>query len=114
MKIVNYCYPNLNQNAIEEQLGEDITTELTIGTSPIILLSIINTNRRLIKLFTIQYSNPSTKLWVRHGVGVSASNSSFALPENRLYENSSQASRPLSVVTSLGTALLRFTVVNKL
>jgi len=116
VKIVNWCggYSNLNQRNTEEQLGEDITTQLTVGTSSIILLSTINLSRKLIKLFTVEYSEPLTQLWVRHGTGVSVNNSGFALPENRLYENSLQASRPLSLVTNIGTALIKFTVVNKL
>ena len=115
VRIVNFCHSNLNQqNTIDEQLSEDITNQLIIGTSPIIILAAINLSRKLIKLFTLQYSDPSTQLWVRHGTGVTVNNSGFALPENRLYENTSQASRALSLVTNVGIALVRFTVVNKL
>jgi len=115
VKIINYCYTNLNQrfNA-NESLSEDITNEITIGTSPILLLSTINLARKIIKIFTVEYSNPLTKLWVRHGTNVSINNSGFALPANRFYINTSQASRPLSLVCNTGTALVRFTVVNKL
>ena len=115
VRIVNCCYLNLNhKNAANELLGDDITNEITIGTSPTILLSTANANRRIVKIYSLQYSNPLALVWVRHGSGANASNSSFALPMRRLYENSLQASRPLSVVCSEGTALLLLTVVNKL
>ena len=115
VRIVNCCYPNLNQKSvIDELLGEDITTEITVEISPIILLASANLNRKIIKLFTLQYSDKLARLWVRHGTSVSASNAAFAIPENKLYVNSSQASRPLSVAMSEGTALIRLTVVNKL
>jgi len=115
IRIVNCCYTNLNQrNSADEQLSEDITNEITVGTSPLLLLSAIDLTRRIIKIFTIQYSNSLTQLWVRHGTTVTVNNSGVALPEKRLYVDSSQASRPLSVICNTGTALIRFTVVNKL
>lgn len=115
VRIVNCCYLNLNQkNAANELLGDDITNEITIGTSPTTLLSTASSNRRIVKIYSMQYSNPLALLWVRHGSNASASNSSFALPMWHLYENLLQASRPLSVACSEGTALLRLTVVNKL
>ena len=115
IRIVNCCYTNLNQrNSADEQLSEDITNQIIVGTSPIIVLAAINLSRKLIKLFTMQYSEQLTRLWVCHGTGVNVNNSSLALPENRLYTNTLQASRPLSLVTNVGTALVRFTVVNKL
>jgi len=112
--IFNCCYPNLNQRAIaDEQLGEDITNELTIGTSPINLLMTINNQRRLIKLYTIEYSNPSAKLWVKHGLANDINSFAFALPAgNHLYINTSQASQPLSVFCSSGTAKVKLTIVN--
>lgn len=114
-RIVNCCYANLNQhNALDEPLSEDITNQINVGTSPILLLSAINLNRKIIKLFTVQYFDPLTQLWVRHGASVSVNNAGFALPEKHLYINTSQASRPLSLVCNTGTALVRFTVVNKL
>jgi len=115
VRIVNCCYTNLKQqNSANEQLSEDITNEITVGTSPLLLLSAIDLTRRIIKIFTIQYSNSLTQLWVRHGTTVTVNNSGVALPEKRLYVDSSQASRPLSVICNTGTALIRFTVVNKL
>ena len=115
VRVVNCCYTNLNhRNSVDEQLSEDITNEISINTSPILLLSTINLTRRIIKIFTVQYSDPLTQLWVRHGTNVSVNNAGFALPEKRLYINSSQASRPLSMVCNMGTALVRFTVVNEL
>lgn len=115
VRIVNCCYTNLNQrNSVDEQLSEDITNEITIDTSPVLLLSTINLTRRIIKIFTVQYSDRLTQLWVRHGTSVSVNNVGFALPEKHLYINNSQASRPLSLVCNTGTALVRFTVVNKL
>lgn len=115
VKIINYCYTNLNQKSIaNEPLGEDITSELIVGTSPIILLNSINLDRKIIKLFTAQHSNKLAQLWVRHGMTVSQTNAAFAIPENNLYINSSQASQPLSVVMSTGTAVIKLTVVNKL
>ncbi len=113
IRIINCCYPNLNQHN-NELLSEDITNQITVGTSPLILLSAINLNRIIIKIFTIKYSNPLTQLWVRHGTSVTVNNSSFALPEKKLYVDSSQASRPLSIVCNTGTALISFTIVNKL
>lgn len=116
VRIVNCCYTNLNQkNAIvDEALGDDITNEITVGDSPITLLSSANTNRRIVKIYTSEYSNPLAVLWVRHGTGVSQSNFTLAIPNNHLYVNTSQASRPLSIMCSEGTALIKFTVVNKL
>lgn len=115
VKIVNYCHTNLNQkSAVNEPLGEDITSEIIVGTSPIILLNNVSLDRKIVKLFTTQYSSKLAKLWVRHGTSVSQSNAAFAMPENNLYVNSSQASRSLSVVMSAGTAVIKLTVVNKL
>lgn len=115
VRIINCCYANLSQkNTANELLGEDITNEILIGTSPIILLASANLDRKIIKLFTFQYSNKSAQLWVCHGSSIGASNAAFALPENNLYINTSQASRPLSVMMSEGTALIKLTVVNKL
>lgn len=115
VKIANCCYTNLNQrNTADEPLGEDITNEILVGTSPVNILSSINLNRRIIKIYTAEYSDKLAQVWVRHGTNVSAINSAFALPLKYLYVNTNQASRPLSVVCSTGTALLRLTVVNKL
>lgn len=115
VRIVNHCYTNLNQKSVvDEVLGEDITTEITLGTSPIVLLASVNLSRKVIKLFTFEYSDKSAQLWVRHGTGVNISNAAFALPDNKLYVNTSQASRPLSVLLSAGIGLLKLTVVNKL
>lgn len=115
VKIVNSCYTNLNQeNAGNDVLAEDITNEILVGISPVILLANINVNRKIVKLFTLGYSDKSARLWVRHGTNVSTQNAAFFMPENNLYVNDSQSSRPLSVVMSAGTALLRLTVVNKL
>lgn len=116
IKIVNCCYTNLNQRNTnsDEPIGEDITNEITIGTSPINILSAVNLNRKVIKLYTVEFSDMLAQVWLRHGINVNASNFAFALPSKYLYVNSSQASRPLSVVCSAGTALLKFTVVNKL
>ena len=114
VRIVNCCYLNLNhKSVVNELLGDDINNEITIGTSSTTLLSTVNSNRKIIKIYPVQYANPLALVWVRHGIGASSSNASFALPMWRLYENILQASRPLSVACSEGTALLRLTVVNK-
>jgi len=113
VRIVNCCYSNLKQNIANTILGEDITTEIIVGTSPIILLASVNLNRKIVKLFSVQYSNKLAQLWVRHGINININNAAFAMPENYLYINTSQASQPLSIVMSAGTALVKFTVVNK-
>lgn len=114
VRIVNHCYTNLNyKSAVDEMVGDDITNEIMVGTSPTNLLSAVNLNRKLIKLYAVEYSNPLALLWIRHGTNASLNNSSFPLLMRHLYENVSQASRPLSVICSEGTALLRLTVVNK-
>ncbi|MEG4251071.1 hypothetical protein [Microcoleus sp. Pol10D4] len=115
VRIINCCYTNLNQknNTIDEALGDDITSEIIIGDTPVTLLSSANINRKIIKIYTSEYSNPLAVLWVRHGTGISQSNFTLAIPNNHLYVNTSQASRPLSVMCSEGTALIKFTVVNK-
>jgi hypothetical protein len=113
-RIINCCYPDLNKrSSIDEPLGNDITTEITVGISPLILLSVANLNRKIIKIFTVNYSDILTRLWVQHGTNVSVNNFGFALPKNHLYFDNLQASRPLSLVTNVGTALIKFTVVNK-
>jgi len=115
VRIVNHCYSNLNyKNIAEEILGDDITSEITIGTLPINLLSAVNQNRKVVKLYTIEFSNPLAVLWIRHGTNISINNASFALPVCRLYENTSQASRPLTAICSEGSALVKLTVVNKI
>ena len=116
VRIVNCCYTNLNQknNAVDETLGEDITNEIIIGVSPVTLLSVVNPNRRIIKLYTSEYSNPLAVLWVRHGTGINQNNFTLAIPNNHFYVNKSQALQPLSAMCSEGTALIKFTVVNKL
>ena len=111
-RIVNHCFSNLNYKK-EEILGDDITNEITISTSPVLLFATTNLNRKLIKIYFIQSSNPSALVWIHHGISSSLSNFAFALPVKRLYETTVQAHRPLSVVSSQGTALLRLTVVNK-
>lgn len=114
-RIVNCCYANLNcRGTIDEALGEDITNEIIIGILPVLLLTATSLNRKIIKLYTAEYSNRLTKLWVRHGTNVTQDNGAFALPSNYLYVNTSQASQPLSVVCGEGSAIIRVTVVNKL
>lgn len=114
VRIVNCCCNNLNHKTIiDEVLGEDITNEITINTSPTTLLTAVNLNRKIIRLYTVEFSNPTALIWVRHGTNISFNNASFPLPVKRLYENTSQASRPLSVICSQGTALIKLTVVNK-
>jgi len=115
IKIVNCCCENLNQKSLlnsNEPLGEDITNEILIGTSPTILLSAINTNRKIIKIYTQQYSDELTQLWVLHGTNININNFAFALPVNSLYVDTSQASQPLSVMSSIGFATIKLTVVN--
>jgi hypothetical protein len=115
VRIVNHCYTNLNQNnVVDEALGDDITSEIIIGNTPVTLLSNGNSNRKIIKIYTSGHSNPLTVLWVRHGIDINQSNFTLAIPSNHLYVNTSQASRPLSVMCSEGTALIKFTVVNKI
>lgn len=113
VEIHNCCHANLRRSFTDEILGEDITNQLTIGTTPTLLLSIVNLSRRLIKIYSVQYSDPAALLWIRHSSNVSIDNASFPLPVRRLYINSSQASRPLSVMCTTGTAIIKFTVVNK-
>ncbi len=108
------CSNNLNyKNVLEDVLGDDITNEIIINTSPTTLLATVSLSRKLIKLYVVNCSNPLAVVWVRHGTGATATNVSFPLPMKHLYENTSQANRPLSVVCSEGTALLRLTVANK-
>jgi len=115
VRIVNHCYSNLNyKNVVDEMLGEDVTNEIIIGTSSTNLLSAVNLNRKLVRLYVVEFSNPLALLWIRHGTNASLSNSSFALFVRDFYENTSQASRPLSVICSEGTATIKLTVVNKL
>ncbi|MEG4329121.1 hypothetical protein Q5688_27910 [Microcoleus sp. herbarium5] len=116
VRIINCCYTNLNQknNTIDEALGDDITSEITVGDSPVTLLSSANVNRKIIKIYTSEFSHPLAFLRMRHGIDISRSNFTLAMPNNYLYINTSQASRPLSVMCSEGTALIKFTVVNKL
>jgi hypothetical protein len=115
VRIVNHCYSNLNyKNVVEEPLGDDITNEIVIGTSPVTLLSTVSLNRKIIKLYTVEGSSPSAIIWIRHGTNISVNNASFGLPMRRLYENTSQATRPFSVICSEGTALVKLTVVNKI
>lgn len=112
-RIVSFCCNNLNHKGfIDEASGDDITTEITIGAAPVALLSAVDPNRKIIRIYSIQYSNPLALVWIRHGD--SGSNFSFPLPLRHLYENTSQATRSLSAFCTDGTALLRFTVVNKL
>ena len=113
VRIVNYCYSNLNYRS-DEILGDDITNEITVGTSSLNLLSTVNLNRKLIRLYAVEFSNSLAALWIRHGTNATLINSSFALFVRDFYENTSQASRPLSVICSEGTAVIKFTVVNKL
>lgn len=118
VRITNCCYyPNLNQSINSEnveQLGEDITNQITVDTSPTILLSTVNPNRKIIKIYTQAYSERSTQLWVHHGIDTNINNFAFPLPLNYLYVVNSQACQPLSLLCSTGTALIKFTVVNKL
>lgn len=115
VRIVNWCYSNLNYKpVVEEILGDDITNQVTIDTSPVNLLSSVNLNRKLIKIYVVALSDLLAQIWIRHGTNPSVESNAFPLPLNKLYENTSQASRPLSVACSSGTALLRLTVVNKL
>lgn len=115
VRIVNHCYSNLNyKSVVDEILGDDITNEVTVGLSSVNLLSAVNLSRKLIRLYVVEVSNPLATVWVRHGTNASLSNSSFALFVKDFYENTSQASRPLSVMCNEGTALVKLTVVNKL
>lgn len=115
VRIVNHCYSNLNYKSVaDEILGDDITNEITVGTSSVNLLSTVSLNRKLVRVYVAGFSNPLALLWIRHGTNATLINSSFALFVRDFYENTSQASRPLSVICSEGTALIRLTVVNKI
>ena len=115
VRIVNHCYSNLNYRSVaDEILGDDITNEITVGTSSLNLLSTVNLNRKLIRLYAVEFSNSLAVLWIRHGTNATLINSSFALFVRDFYENTFQASRPLSVLCSEGTARIKLTVVNKL
>lgn len=114
VRITDYCCNNLNyKSALEDVLGDDITNEIVINILPTTLLATVNLSRKLVKLYVLSCSNPLTLVWVRHGTGVTGANASFPLPVKHLYENTSQATRPLTVTCSEGTALLRLTVANK-
>lgn len=114
VRIVNHCYSNLNYKSVaEEILGDDITNEITIGMSPTTLLSTVDLNRRIVKLYVVQLSSPLAGIWVQHSTNITESDASFLLPTKNMYITTSQASHPLSVVCSEGTALLKLTVVNK-
>jgi hypothetical protein len=118
VKIVNCCHCNLNQsfnqnNFANDLLGEDITNELSISTTPLNIFSAISTNRKIIKIYTINYSDKSTELWLRHGTDININNFTLSLPVHHLYINSSQAAQPLSLVCSFGTAAIKLTTVNK-
>ena len=113
VQIICCCNENLNRNS-NKPLSDEITNELLIGTSPIILLSTINLKRKIIKLYIVQSSHPSNKIWVQHGKSININNFAFPLLLQKLYVNELQAHQPLSVVSNEGTALLKFTVVNEL
>ena len=116
MKIFNCCNSNLRQTIDDSNilLSDDITNEILVGTTPTILLAAINLNRKIVKIFTEQHSDISTRLLVKHSANININNFALALPENYAYINSNQASSPLCVATNTGTTLIKFTVVNKL
>lgn len=114
IKIINCCYPNLNQrNNANELLGDDVTTERSVGASPTLILP-ANANRRVIKIYCVQFSDPLAQLWLHHGSITNANNFAFPLLLKHLFVDTSQAARALSSFCSNGTALLRITEVNKL
>jgi hypothetical protein len=115
VRIINYCCCDDLHRKTENELltlGNDITNEITITTNPTILLSTINLNRKLIKIYTANCSNPLGVMWIQHGIDANLNSFGFALPVQKLYENSVQANQPLSVYCSSGIATIRFTVVN--
>jgi hypothetical protein len=114
MRIINCCHPNLNQNSsnANKNLSDDITTEIVVETSPIIILS-ANPNRKIIKIYTVGFSTSQTQLWLRYGNNITANNSSFPLLVRHLLIETYQANKTLSAICVGGTATLRVTVVNK-
>jgi hypothetical protein len=113
---INCCCDDLNRKIESESstLGSDITNEITITTTPTILLSTINLNRKIIKIYFAQHFNPLALLWIQHGINSNPSKFTFALPLKNLYIDSSQANQPLSAYCSEGEALIKLTVVNKI
>lgn len=94
-------------------LGEDITIQVVITTSPTLILP-ANSNRRLLKIYVLTLSVQATELWLRHGTTISLANSGFQLPLRHLFVNTSQASQALSGICTTGTATIRVTTANKL
>jgi len=113
VRIINCCYSNLNYKSDNETLGEDITTQITVTSSPILILP-ANSNRRILKIYVLNLSNQLAELWLRHGTNISVLNSTFQVPLKYLFTNTTQAAQALSGICTTGAATIRVTTVNKL
>ncbi len=108
------CCNNLNRNQSTSPGGltEDVTTTVTIGTSPTVVLS-ANTSRKLIKIYLT--SSSTGECWIRYGAGATLANSAHLLPlRYLLIVDSGQAANAISAICSSGTAQLRVSAANSL
>ena len=113
MRIVNCCN-NLNYQPSQntENLGEEVTTQFTVTSSSTLILP-ANPNRRIVKIHTISFSDRLTKFWIRYGTSVSLLNAAHPIPLDYLLIEKSQAMKAISGICSVGSALLRVSVVEK-
>lgn len=113
MRIINCCN-NLNYQPglIAETLGEEVTTEMTVTTSSTLILP-ANLNRRIIKIYTVAFSDKLTRFWLKYSTNANLVGATHPIPLDYLLVEKSQAVKAISGICSIGSALLRVSTVEK-
>lgn len=114
MKIVDCCN-NLNPLSTTklETIAEDIVTNITVSTNSTLLLP-VNANRKIVKIYVVDFSEKTTELWIRYGNNASLLNTTHPLPSKHLLTiDSNQAANTISAICTVGTATLRVSSAEK-
>ena len=114
MKIVDCCN-NLNPLSAtkSEAITEDVTNDVTVSTTSTLLLP-ANINRRIVKIYVVNFSEKTTELWIRYGTSASLINTTHPLLlKHLLVIDSSQAAKAISAICTVGTASLRVSSAEK-
>lgn len=115
MKIVDCCN-NLNSfsSTSLEAITEDTGSNITVTTTSTLLLP-ANVNRRIVKLYVVDFSQKATELWIKYGSSASLLNTAHPLLfKHLLIIDTAQAAKAISAICTVGTATLRVSSAEKI